>query len=299
MIMVNHVSKAFREHQVLNDVHLEIPKACIFGLVGPNAAGKTTLIKIMMGLFLADRGQVLIDGKDVVLNPGVKNRVGYVADHPSYYPGFQIRDMVKLYRETYSGWNEDRFDELHRVFRLPLEKKIRHLSKGMGTQLAVLLNLSIMPEVLVLDEPTSGLDPVLRRELLSILLDEVATRETTLFISSHNLGELERICDRVAIIHNGQIRFDENLGEVKKKVRKIQIAMDGDLPAEFLAQDVILKVTQQGRVYTIVVRNNLDGILTDLQKYQPYLLETVDMSLEDIFIYRMGGMDYGFEQIFA
>jgi ABC-2 type transport system ATP-binding protein len=299
LIRVEHLTKTFGEYPALDNIDFEVQPGSVFGLVGPNGAGKTTLIKTIMGILLPDRGRVLIDGHDVHRNPGIKARVGYVADDQGFYPHFKVRDMIKFYRNTYVNWDEKRFQELWQLFPLPEGKRVRHLSKGMRTRLAVLLNLSIAPAVLVLDEPTSGLDPVLRRQLLNILVDEVAHRQTTILISTHNLNELERICDRIGIIHNGRVLFNESLEEMKQNVRKIQVAVNEPLPEEFLKQANILKVERRGRVYTIVVRENPGGVMAELERYRPLLLETIDMSLEDIFIYRMGGMGYGLEQTIA
>lgn len=299
MIFIDQLSKNFGKQPALDSISLRVEPGRIYGLVGPNGAGKTTLIKILTGILLPTRGQVFIAGHNVHQNPGVKSGLGYVADQQHFYPGFKVKDMIRLYRETYANWSPERFAELGSIFRLPEDKKIAKLSKGMRTQLAVLLNLSIRPGVLVLDEPTSGLDPVLRRQLLNILMDEVAQSQSTVFMSTHNLNELERICDRIGLIHNGRLLFDESLEDLKRKVRKIQVAFADGLPGEFHQREDILKIEEQGRVYNLVVRDNLDGVMAELRKYRPLLLETIDMSLEDIFIYRMGGIGYGFEQIFA
>ncbi len=299
MIQIEHLSKDFDGFRALDDVSLHVKPGTVFGLIGPNGAGKTTLIKTMMGVLLPSSGRVLIDGQDVHAAPAVKNRVGYVADYQDYYPYFQVRDMVRLYRETYPHWNEQRFAALRRIFDLPEKRKVSKLSKGMRTQLAVLLNLSLMPALLVLDEPTSGLDPVLRRQVLSILMDEVAQHGTTIFIATHQLHELERICDHVGILHQGRLLFDESLEEMKSNIRKIQVAFDTELPADFAGRPEILKVERQGRVYTIVVKENLEGVKAELRKYDPILLDDIDLSLEDIFTYRMGGLGYAFDDIVA
>jgi len=299
LIKIENLTKSFRASPALDNINLQVPRGSIFGLVGPNGAGKTTLIKLIMGILLPDRGRIYIDGNDVHQNPGIKSRIGYVADYQHYYPTFRVKEMIRLYRETYAHWSVERFAELRQIFKLTEDKKIKHLSKGMRAQLAVLLNLSIRPALLVLDEPTSGLDPVLRRQLLNILLDEAARGETTIFISTHNLNELERICDRIGTIHNGRILFDESLEKIKQHVRKIQVAFAGEPPEGFLEQSAVLKAERQGRVYTIVVREDANQLMAELERYRPLLLESVDMSLEDIFIYRMGGVGYGFEKFVA
>ncbi|MDI6711035.1 MAG: ABC transporter ATP-binding protein [Bacillota bacterium] len=299
MIQIENLHKSYGEFQALQNINLHIERGSIFGLVGPNGAGKTTLIKTIMGILLPSGGRVLIDGRDVHRDPAVKSRVGYVADYQHYYPGFRVKDMIRLYRRTYPHWSEERFTELSRVFHLPEGQKVAKLSKGMRTQLAVLLNLSLMPAVLVLDEPTSGLDPVLRRQVLNILMDEVAGNGTTILIATHQLNELERTCDHIGILHEGRVLFDESLEQMKKNIRRIQAAFNVDFPEEFLKRPEILKVERQGRVYSIVVKENIDGIKAELLNYQPLLLEDIDLSLEDIFIYRMGGLGYEFHGVVA
>lgn len=301
MIHVDKLTKYFGELRALDNINLQVTKGSIYGLIGPNGSGKTTLIKTIMGILIPDQGQVLLNGQDIHSHPQAKCRVGYVADYQNYYAAFSVKDMIRLYQGSYAHWNQARFEQLHRIFNLPLKKRVNKLSKGMRTQLALLLNLSIEPQILVLDEPSSGLDPVLRRQLFNILMEEVAQNQTTVFISSHNLGELEGICDQIGVIHNGGILFDEKLDDLKTRVRKIQVAFDQDqeLDPELFNQPEVLKIEQQGRVYNIVVRENMVGFMAGLKKHQPILLETIDMSLEDIFIYQMGGVGYGFEQIFT
>ncbi|MBU4533715.1 MAG: ABC transporter ATP-binding protein [Eubacteriales bacterium] len=299
MIEITDLTKTFGASQVLDGVSLEVQRGRVYGLVGPNGAGKTTLIKIMMGFLLPTGGRVFIDGQDVHQHPRIKSQVGYVADYQNYYPGFSVNDMVRFYRGTFENWNEERFAELRRVFDLPDKRTFKNFSKGMRTQLALLLNLSLMPNVLILDEPTSGLDPVLRRQVLGMLVDEVARNGTTVFVATHNLNELERTCDQIGMIHQGRILFDENLEDMKQKVRKIQVAFADGLPPELAKRPDVLKVEQQGRVYGIVMRENSAEMLAELKKHDPLLLETIDMSLEDIFIYRMGGLGYEFSDIIA
>ncbi len=299
MIVVKEVTKNFRENTALGNISLEVPQGSIFGLVGPNGAGKTTLIKIIMGILLPTRGWVSIDGRSVHHDPKVKSRIGYLSDYQRYYPNFRVKDMFRLYRESYETWSTERFQELHQVFNLPENAKVKNLSKGMRTQLAIILNLAVRPALLVLDEPTSGLDPVLRRQFLTILMDEVAENGTTVFISTHNLHELERICDHLAIIHQGRLLFNESLEDLKHKVRKIQAAFANPLPADALQKTGVLNAEQQGRVYSIIVQDGIDELTAELRKFQPLFLDFVDISLEEIFIHRMGGEGYGLKKIFA
>jgi ABC-2 type transport system ATP-binding protein len=296
-IVAEGLTKTFREKTALKDINLTVPQGAVFGLVGPNGAGKTTLIKIIMGLLQPTHGSVLIDGQPVHQDHRLKARIGYLADYQRYYPGFKVKDMYRLYRETYQRWSPERFEELRQVFNLPENAQVKHLSKGMHTQLAIILNFSLKPDLLVLDEPTAGLDPVLRRQFLKILMDEVAKNGTTVFISTHHLHELERICDHLAIIHEGRLMSSESLEELKQKVRKIHVAFAGSLPAGVLQKPGVLNVEQTGRVYSITVEEGIDELMTELRQLQPLFLDFVDISLEEIFIHRMGGEGYAFRQI--
>lgn len=299
MIKVENLSKNFGSQRVLDNINLEVSPGTIYGLMGPNGAGKTTLIKTMLGILQPSAGQVMIDGHKIHQTASIKSQVGYVADYQNYYASFSVADMINFYRHTYRGWDENRFLALSNLFQLPAAKKTKTLSKGMRTQLAILLNLSINPKVLLLDEPTSGLDPVIRRQVMQILLDEVAEKASTLFISTHSLDELERVCDKIGIIHQGSLLFSRSIDQLKEEVQKIQVAFSDQLPAEIANLPEILKVEQQGRVYNLVVKDKTEAVMAELKRYQPLLLETVDMSLEDIFIYQMGGLGYEFEQFNA
>lgn len=297
MIEVKGVSKYLRGNRILDDVTINVNKGSIYGLIGPNGAGKTTLIKTMVGIYEQEKGDIFIDGEKIRENTKIKSRLGYVSDFQYFYPGFKVGDIVDFYRNTYPMWNENRFKDLRKLFKLDDNKKIKNLSKGMKTQLSILLNLSIMPKVLILDEPTSGLDPVIRRKVLNMLVEEVSVDETTIFISTHNLGELEQICDHSGIIHEGKILLEDSIDNLKEKVRKIQVAFKEDIPKEIKEHKDVLKIENKGIVYHIVVKNGVEEVMAEIQKYDPVLLETVDMTLEEIFIYKIGGEGYVFEDI--
>ena len=191
-------------------------------------------------------------------NTKIKAKIGYVADNLKFYPKFKLEDTVDFYRNTYPFWDEEKFIQLKNIFKLDKKNKIKSLSKGMKTQLALMLNLSIRPKILILDEPISGLDPVIKRKVLDILIEEVSENETTVLISSHHLGELERICDHIGIIHEGQILLEESIDDLKSNVRKIQVAFKGDIPEKIKSNPDILKIENRGKVYEIIVNDNVD-----------------------------------------
>lgn len=186
LITISNVSKMLGDKKALNDINLNIEKGSIFGIIGENGAGKTTLIKCMLGIYKQDEGEIKIAGEPVFENTLVKNKIGYVAAEVQYYSSFKVRELVKLYTLTYSTFSYERFKELNKIFKIPENKRIRELSKGMKMRVSLMLNLSIYPEILILDEPTSGLDPIIKRKLINILLEEVSERNTTIFIASHH-----------------------------------------------------------------------------------------------------------------
>lgn len=297
MIKVKCLDKYLGGAKILDDISIHVKKGSIYGLIGPNGAGKTTLIKNLVDIYEPDKGEVIISGENIKDNTKIKSRLGYVSDFQYFYPSFKISEIVEFYKGAYPLWNDDRYFRLINLFKLNVNKKIKYLSKGMKTQLAVLLSLSIMPEVLILDEPTSGLDPVVKRKVLNLIVEEVGTNKTTVLISSHNLEQLEQICDHIGIIHEGKVLLEDSVENLKSNVRKIQVAFKGELPEDIKKSGHILKIDSIGRIHQIVVKDNLETVMEAIKKHNPILLETIDMSLEEIFIYKMGGEGYAFQDI--
>ncbi len=297
MIQIKGLDKYLGGDKILDDINIHVKKGSIYGLIGPNGAGKTTLIKNLVDIYEPEKGEVKISGESIKDNIKIKSRLGYVSDFQYFYPSFKICEIVEFYRQAYPFWNYDRYIQLMKLFKLDGNKKIKYLSKGMKTQLAILLSLSIMPNVLILDEPTSGLDPVVKRKVLNLIVDEVSANETTVLISSHNLGQLEQICDHIGIIYEGKVLLEDSVENLKSNVRKIQVAFKGELPKEIENNEHILKIESIGRIHQIIVKDNLEVVMGIINEQDPILLETIDMSLEEIFIYKMGGEGYVFEDI--
>lgn len=297
MIKVSGLNKYLGGAKILDDINIQVKKGSIYGLIGPNGAGKTTLIKNLVDIYKPEKGEVTIAGENIRDNTKLKSRLGYVSDFQYLYPSFTVKTIVEFYQETYPLWNKERHSQLRKLFKLDDHKKIKYLSTGMKTQLAILLNLSLMPTVLILDEPTAGLDPVIKRKVLNLIIDEVSANQTTVVISSHNLGELEQICDHIGIIYAGKIILEDSVDNLKSKVRKVQVAFKDGLPEEVRKNEHLLKIESSGRIHQIVVKDNLETVMEALKKHNPILLETIDMSLEEIFIHKMGGEGYGFADI--
>ncbi|AJD31099.1 ABC transporter ATP-binding protein [Clostridium sporogenes] len=290
MISISNVSKMLGDKKALNNINLDIEKGSIFGVIGENGAGKTTLIKCMLGIYKQDEGEIKVDGKPVFENTLVKGKIGYVAAEIQYYSSFKVKELVKFYTLTYSTFSYERFKELNKIFKIPENKRIRELSKGMKMRVSLMLNLSIYPEILILDEPTSGLDPIIKRKLINILLEEVSERNTTIFIASHHLDDLERICDSVAIIEKGKIKYANNIEDMKKYIKKLQVLFkDENKTEEIKAWDEIMTVENVGRINYLITNNYSDELQEKLIKSGAEFVEEIDLSLEDMFIYSMEG----------
>lgn len=297
MIEIFGVYKNIGDREILTNVDINIAKGSIFGLIGPNGAGKTTLIKCVMGILKPDKGSIKVKEMDVFENTEAKQLIGFVPDQSSYYGTFRVKDIIKFYQLSYKNFNMDRYNQLNSVFKIPEKRFIRDLSKGMKTRFSIMMSLSIMPEILVLDEPTSGLDPIIKREVLKLILDDVAERQTTVLISSHNLGDLERICDSIAIIKGGEIKYSNSIENMKTGIRKFQVVFKDEAPKDIEKWEDIMSVSKTGRVYYIVTSKYTDSLKEKLETNGADIIDEIDLSLEDMFIYSMGGDDV-YEEIF-
>ncbi|MBD7912411.1 MULTISPECIES: ABC transporter ATP-binding protein [Clostridium] len=287
MVEIKNVSLELDDKEILHNINLNIEKGKIYGLIGPNGVGKTTLIKCLTGIYKPSTGEILYDGENVYNSPRIKMKLSYVADENNFFSSFTVKDILKYYKLSYENFNENKFHKLNKIFNIPLKKHFYQLSKGMKMRVALLVALASETEYLIMDEPTSGLDPILKNKLLKLLVNEVALRQVTIIISSHHLGELERICDDVAILDGGKISYKNTLEDMKKKIKKLQIAFDSPVYEEDLNFNGIFKMTRVGRVFTIITDNFGEDLIDEIKKFKPLFIEEVDLSLEDIFIYKV------------
>ncbi|MBW6409395.1 ABC transporter ATP-binding protein [Clostridium weizhouense] len=297
MIQVNNLSFIIDEKEVLKDVNLQIKEGKIFGIIGPNGVGKTTLLRCLSGIYKPTNGQVIYDGDSVYDNPTIKEKIGFVSDENIFFYSFKVNELLKYYKYSYENFDRDRFDELNEIFKIPLNKFIFQLSKGMKMRLSLMIAFSIKAKYLILDEPTSGLDAIIKNKLLKIFVDEVAKHNISIIISSHHLGELERICDEVAILDEGTVSYENSIDDMKKKIKKIQVAFDKPTYEEDLNLKGIVKISKIGRVFTIITDDFGEEFLEDLNRFNPLFIEEIDLSLEDIFIYKVDKEDNN-EKIF-
>lgn len=289
MIEVRSLVKSYGGFRALDGLDASVPKGAVYGLVGPNGAGKSTLIRHLAGIYRQDSGDILIDGEPVYENPAVKRRIAYIPDDVFYYGQASALDMMKFYRDMYPDFDSQRFDALGEVFRIDPKRPMRRLSKGMQKQAAFWLALSIRPEILILDEPVDGLDPVIRRQVWRELLHDVTENGTTVLISSHNLRELEDVCDRVGIMKSGKMLLEKSLAELQDELVKVQLAFaDGKSLPDGLD---ILHQSSMGRLMQLILRGDAEEIRRRLAAAEPLFVDTVPLTLEEIFIYELGGAD--------
>ena len=293
MLEVKNLTKTFDGFKALDDLSMTVPKGAVYGLVGPNGAGKSTIIRHIMGVYRPDSGSVTLDGVPVYENETIKRTMVCIPDEIFYEAADSIRDLKRLYAGVYPNFDEGRFQQLAEVFHLDQKKPIRRFSKGMQKQAAFWLAISCRPEVLVLDEPVDGLDPVMRRQIMGIILEDVAENGTTVLVSSHNLRELEDICDHVGIMHEGKLLLERSLSVLQENMVKVQLVTERPLPEQLQ----VIHQSSVGRVQTIIVRGNAEQVSDILQQCQPLLCDILPLSLEEVFIYELGGVDYEVKSI--
>ena len=291
MLELKNVSKSFGKFKALDNLSMTIPQGSVYGLVGPNGAGKTTAIRHITGVYRPDEGEITMEGLPIYENPQVKQAIGYIPDEIFYFSSATLKDMAKFYRGLYPRFDMALFQRLSEVFQLPMGSPIRRFSKGMQKQAAFQLTLSIRPDVLVLDEPVDGLDPVMRRQVMSLILAEVAERNTTVLISSHNLRELEDVCDHVGIMNHGKMLLERSLADMQGNTVKLQ--MVGDVPQGL----EILHQSSTGRLQTLVVRGNAREVEARVAASEPMFYDILPLSLEEIFIYELGGVNHEINSI--
>ena len=298
MIEAKAVSKSFDGFLALNHLDMTVPKGSIYGLVGPNGAGKSTILRHLCGVYRPDSGVITIEGQPVYEHPTIKERMVVIPDDVYYYGSASVREMMKFYRGMYPTFSMERFEQLAEAFpEVDAKRPIRRMSKGMQKQAAFWLAMSCCPDYLLLDEPVDGLDPVMRRQVWSLLMGDVAERGTTVLVSSHNLRELEDVCDHVGILSHGQVVIERSLSQLQGTTVKLQVAFpDGVQPG--LPQGMeVLHQSQLGRVYTYIVRGSAEDVQQQVEAIRPLFVEALPLSLEEIFIYEMGGNDYAVRDI--
>nr|WP_326214637.1 ABC transporter ATP-binding protein [uncultured Oscillibacter sp.] len=292
MIQVTDAVKRFDGFTALDGASITVPDGAIYGLVGPNGAGKSTLIRHLTGILRADSGEILVDGEPIYENPAKKALLAVIPDDWYYFSSASLRDMMRFYRGFYPTFDVERYEKFRDIFEIPEKAMLRRLSKGMQKQAAFWLAMSCRPKYLILDEPVDGLDPVMRRQVWSLMMGDVAENGTTVLVSSHNLRELEDVCDHVGIMNRGKVLLERSLSDLQENIVKLQVVWNTPEPPALPPEMNVLHVSNVGRVYTYIVRGNAAAVSTALSVLQPMMLEALPLSLEEIFIYELGGEHY-------
>lgn len=297
MIQVNNVTKKFGDFAALDGLNMHVERGAIYGLVGPNGAGKSTIIRHLCGVYKQDAGEITIDGKPVYENTELKKMFTVIPDDIFYFTQANTMDMMKFYKDMYPKFDEVLFKKIMDCFpAINPKKMVRTLSKGMQKQVAFMLSIAARPELMILDEPVDGLDPVMRRQIWSLIMSDVSENGLTVLVSSHNLRELEDVCDHVGIMNNGKILIERSLDELQTSITKIQIAFDGDMPALPPEIEVLKKITN-GRVHTLIVKGEPRVAERAIGALNPLLMDVLPLTLEEIFIYELGGENYAVKDI--
>lgn len=297
MIEVNNVTKKFGDFTALDGLNMHVERGAIYGLVGPNGAGKSTIIRHLSGVYKQDAGEISIDGQPVYENEKLKQRFTVIPDEIFFFTQANTMDMMKFYKNLYPTFDEGLFKKILSCFpEINPKKMVRTLSKGMQKQVAFMLSIAARPELMILDEPVDGLDPVMRRQIWSLIMSDVAEHGLTVLVSSHNLRELEDVCDHVGIMNHGKILIERSLDELQTSITKIQLAFEDELPA--LPPEIqVLKRVSTGRVHTLIVKGEPRAAEQRIAALNPLLMDVLPLTLEEIFIYELGGENYAVKEI--
>lgn len=299
MIEISSVTKNFGSVRSLDNVSLKIDKGSIFGLIGSIGSGKSTLLRILCGVYRQDKGEVLYDGVPVYEHTDVKRGIVYLSDDPYFGTSSTIADMKRLYKSVYPTFAEEKYKRYLELFGLDEYRRLSTFSKGMQKQVSILLGLSAEAEYLLCDETLDGLDPVMRQTVRRIIAGEVAERDMCVIFASHNLKEIEDICDHVALLHRGKLLFEAGLDDIKLELHKIQVSFAREraeaMQTELSKLDTV-SIERRGSLYTLVVRGREDELSGAIEKLEPVFAEFIPLTLEEIFIAEMEENGYEFDE---
>ncbi len=297
MIKVDRVSKKYDNDFVLNNLSFNIKDNCIYGLVGANGAGKSTLLRIIMGIFDANMGSVTIDGEEVSHNVKLKQKMVFIPDDLFFYPGYTLIDMAKYYQSMYDEFDMDYLRELAKLLKLKENVKISNFSKGMKRQCALICAIATNADYMFFDETFDGLDPVIRNVMKKIIVKQMNKKKTTIVMTSHNLRELEDICDNLGLLYQGGILFESEIDTIKTNMYKVQISLKGDFDKDDFSDIDLLSYKKNGSVATLIIKDVDNTSKKKLAKKNPIILDYLNLTLEEIFIYEMEAMGYEFDKL--
>lgn len=292
MIKLTEINKSFDKFTALDSINLEIEKGTAYGLLGSNGAGKSTLLRIMTGIYKADSGSAQIDGEEIYNNPKAKEKIFFVNDETVQFNKMTLKELKEYYKCFYSNFNDEIFERLWNVLKLPMDKRLATFSKGMKRQAVVICGIACCTEYLLLDEAFDGLDPTMRKVVKQMLVDAMIDNQLTVIISSHNMKEMEEFCDHAGLMHKGKLIFSKELDSAKSDIHKIQCAFDAPCSKEDFADIDILHFDRNESIVYIIAKGDKAEITEKINRHNPKLLDIIPLSLEEVFIYEMEGIGY-------
>lgn len=298
MIVAENLGKKFRNKTVIRQMNCAIKEGSIYGLVGANGAGKSTLLRILAGVYQPSEGKAEINGEAVFDNAKIKKEIVFIPDELYFFPNYNFRMMADYYASLYEHFDRHRFQMLCDHFKLDTEARIQNFSKGMKRQGALILALSTRAHYFFFDETFDGLDPVMRSMVKSVLSEDVAQRRSTVLLTSHNLRELEDLCDHMGLLVEGRIMFESDIDSLKTEMFKVQIALpDKTFDRDEFRQLKVLYYKKSGSIATMIVKGDRELVTDVLRSKQPIILDLLPLSLEEVFIYEMEGYGYEFDSL--
>lgn len=297
MIEIKNLTKKFDNQTVLDKLNCKIENNSIYGLVGANGAGKSTLLRIINSIFTPDSGEVIIDGKTTNNNEPLKQKLVFIPDDLFFYQNYTLLDTAKYYEALYPKFDMKYFKKLAQILKLDINQKISNISKGMKRQCALICALSTNADYMLFDETFDGIDPVIRNVMKKIIAKQMEEKETTIIMTSHNLRELEDICDNLGLLYKGGILFESDIDTLKTEMFKIQISIKGDFDKKTFKDIEILNFKKSGSVATIIAKGDKNTIEKNLKKLKPVILDFLPLTLEEVFIYEMEVLGYEFNEM--
>ncbi len=297
MLAIKNITKTFGEKVALDNLSFNIPTGSVFGLIGSNGSGKSTLLRIISGVYEPDGGSVEIDGEPTFENPSVKAQCFFISDFPYFYNNSTVANLAELYRSLYPNWDEDKFRKLSCIFPIKTTDRIINMSKGMQRQAALMLALSTCPKYLMLDEIFDGLDPVVRQLIKKLLIEMVTENQSTIIIASHNLRELEDVCDHIGLIHSGGIVLEKELDEAKLGIHRVQVVFDQEIGEGVFSDMNVVKIQRQGKLLNMTIKGSADEIEEKIRLLNPVYMEMLPLTLEEVFISEMEVVGYDIDNI--
>lgn len=297
MIKIESLSKKYDKENVLENLNCTIKDGCIYGLVGANGSGKSTLLRLINGIFTPDKGIICVDGEDAFDNDTIKQEMVFVPDDLFFYPSYTLLDMARFYQAMYKKFDMEYLKELAGILKLDMHTKINTFSKGMKRQCALICAISTNAKYMFFDETFDGLDPIIRSLIKKILAKKMEESNTTIVMTSHNLRELEDICDNLGLLYKGGILFESDTDKLKTTMFKVQISFKEDFSKEKFKSLDILNFKKSGSVATLIINDKKGNSKKILEKMNPLILDYLPLTLEEIFIYEMEALGYEFKEI--